>query len=325
MEIKKHIMNLVCACFILFSSLIITGQNNNDKNMLSPSFLPQIAQYKGKFYIANQGNNSFFRKTMNVSNTNDGIDSIVILYEFIPNGNTIKKLSESEFSRSFFSTCVVGNKIYIAGGFNNKGIATKNLYEYDLIQKKWIEKSDMFFPRAKFALECVNGRLYAIGGAGIKPSIEYYQPETDLWEIMDFKQIPSNFKLLDTISASAVIEDKIYLLSNNGATFQIFTTSKALLSEGPATPINSSYFDMLVMNKKLYVAAGASQSKIDNSIFLYDTVEGLWSEAGHIPLPRFGSGLAFLDKTIVFIGGSLINQTSEITPMKDIYLYRPMK
>ena len=314
----------IVLCFECLFSLNISGQNDGDKNMLEPSFLPQIAQHKGKFYIISQSNNFLFRKTLNLA-TPGNSDSMVVLYEFIPKGNVIKQLAIAEFNRTFFGTTAVGNKIYIAGGYDNKGIPTKNLYEYDLISRKWTEKTEMFMSRAKFALEYVNGKIYAIGGEGLKTSVEYYDPANDLWEILDFKRIPSNLKPIDIINASAVIEDKIYLLGSNGTTFQIFIPSQSLLSEGPATPINSEYFDMLVVNKKLYVAAGGNQTSIDISIYLYDAVEGIWSNAGFIPLPRFGSGLAFFDKTIVFIGGSVNNRTQPVSPIKEIFLYRPMK
>jgi N-acetylneuraminic acid mutarotase len=314
---------------ILFSALMLLqstlpkAQNNDEKNMLAPVFQPQIAQFKGKFYIVSQSNNSFFQSQFNISNRNT--DSLVILYEYIPKSAVIKKISESDFYSTFFSVCAVGNKIYVAGGYNTKGKPTKNLYEFDLTTKKWSEKSEMFFARTKFSLECINNKLYAFGGTDQKFSIEYYNPENDLWEILDYKQIPSNLKPLDTIAASGVIEDKVYLLGSNGKTFQIFTPSQSLISEGSATPIDATLFDLVVVNKKLYIGAGFNKNGIDNSIYLYDAVEGTWSVSGHIPIPRFGSGLAYFDKMIVFIGGSSDNNRNAIIQNNEIYLYRPIK
>ena len=308
---------------LLFSHNILC-QNAIPQNMLNPAFLLQATQSKNKFYIVNQSLNSFFKKKINL-NENINTDSTLYIYEFLSNGNMIKKLAEADFYRTFFSICILNNKIYIAGGYDNKGIPSKSLFEYDLASHKWSEKTEMFYARTKFALECINGKLYAIGGEGIKPSIEYYTPENDLWEIIDFKLIPSNTKPIDTIAASAVIEDKIYLLNYNGSVFQIFTPNQNLLSEGPSTPIKSNYFDMLAVNKKLYVAAGVTQTSIDNKIYLYDAVEGVWSITGNIPLPRFGSALAYFNKAIIFIGGSTNTNIQSIVPTNEIYLYRPMK
>ena len=325
---KRHVFYCFLLLFLLlsfYSERNLLAQNSSGNNQVLPMLLPQVVQNKGKFYLISQGNSEGFRKQFNIPDSGKVLQSNLIIYEFIPHGAILKRLFETEVTRSFFGACMVANKIYIAGGYDENWKPTKSVFEYDLDTKKWEDKNDMFIARTNFALENVAGKIYAIGGENTKGSIEIYKPASDLWELVDTKFIPAQLKPIEKITASAVIEDKVYLLGNSGATFQIFTPQQSLLSEGSLSPVKSDYFDILIINKKLYIAGGIKQTGIDDGVYLYDAVEGVWSFVGRIPLPRFGSGLATFGNMIIYMGGSTTDFTKGVKPNNEIYLYRPTK
>ena len=238
-----HYLLLLFIAMLLCSERNSLAQNTSGNNQVLPMLLPQIVQNKGRYYLISQGYSAGFKKQFNLSDSAIGVSSNIIIYEFIPHGATLKRIFETEITRSFFGACMVANKIYIAGGYNEKWEPTKNVFEFDLDSKKWRDKNDMFIARANFSLEYMNGKIYAISGKNTKGSIEVYKPSNDLWELVDTKYIPAQLKPIEKITASAVIEDKIYLLGNSGASFQIFSPQQNLLAEGPLSPVKSDYFD----------------------------------------------------------------------------------
>jgi hypothetical protein len=318
-QIKKKLqfpvfLILFCFQFNLFSQ----------SSQLQPMIFPQVVQFKSKYYIISQGISDGFRKQFNLSDSLYKNQTIVI-YEFNPQGAVVKRLYETDVVRSFFAACISGSKILIAGGYDQNWKPTKSLFEFNLETKKWIDKNDMFTARTNFALGCVDGKVYAIGGENTKGSIEVYKPTNDLWELFDVKYIPAQLKPLENITSSAVIEDKVYLLGNSGTSFQIFSPKQNLLSEGSASPVKSDYFQILTNNKKLYIAGGLINKAIDDCVYRYDAVEGVWTFVGRIPFPRFGSGLAMFGNMLIYIGGSVTDLSKGVRPGNEIYLYRPTK
>jgi hypothetical protein len=285
--------------------------------------LPQVVQTKTKCYVISQGNTEYFRKQFNIASNALGSDTEVIVYEFMPANASLRKLSGAGFVRSFFGACINGNKIYIAGGFDSKGKPTSSLFEYDITSKKCTEKNAMFLARTRFALECVGGKLYAIGGENTNGSIEVYKPETDIWELVTVKYIPVNLKPMLDITASAVIENKICLLGPS--VFQIFTPGDGIQAEGSTPPMKSKYFDVAVYSKKIYVAGGTTNMGNDDGIYLYNSVEGTWSNVGKIPAPRYGAGLTYFSSMLIYLGGSTVDYSSPAEPNNEIYIYRPSK
>jgi hypothetical protein len=320
----KKFLNISILLLLFGFEPNLFSQNFQNKGQVSPMLFPHSIQYKSKYYIITQGVSSRFRKQFNL-NDSDFKNQPIVIYEFNPQGAIIKRLYETEVIRSFFGACVVAGKIYIAGGYDENWKPTKTMFEFDLESKKWIDKNDMFIARTNFALENVEGKIYAISGENTKGSVEVYKPANDLWELFDVKYIPAQLKPLENVTASAVIEDKVYLLGNSGSTFQIFSPKQDLLSEASTSPVKSDYFDILISNKKLYIAGGLLKTGIDDGVYMYDAVEGIWSFVGRIPFPRFGSGLATFGNMIIYIGGSVTDFTKGIEPNNEIYLYRPTK
>lgn len=182
----------------------------------------------------------------------------------------------------------------------------------------------MFIERTRFALASLKNKLYAIGGETTNGSIEVYDPKSDLWELMNVKFIPANTKPLFTISTFAVANEKVFLLGTNGTQFQEFDPAQSLQRQGPDAPLKSDYYGSVVYNKKIYFGAGLNNSTIDNRVYQYNINEGSWSILGQIPVPRYGSGLAFFEETLFYLGGSSIDPVKLGEPTNEIYMFKPV-
>ncbi len=324
-------MIVAVAAFLILISSLDAHRTKRVANNLQlaklpvPLMMPQMVQAKGKYFVISQSNCEGFQKKLNIKNLALLGDTQVIVYEFNPSSGIVKKLTVTDFARCFFGACCIGNKLYIAGGYDAKWSPSATLYEYDLSAKKWTQKNSMFFPRARFALESIEGFIFAIGGENTNGSLEKYDPAKDLWELVNTKFIPSNLQPLSGITSSAVIDKKIFLIGTSGSEFQIFNPENAIQSEGPMAPAKSDYFSAVVYNKRLYIAGGLSTNAIDDRVYLYDESEGIWSSVGKIPVPRYGSGLAYYSGMLFYLGGAIAYISKPAEPTDEIFIYRPMK
>jgi|GEM_PF-1324143 len=315
---------------ILFNSFVSSkfksGSTYSKQAKLSvPMMLPKVVKTKEKFYVLSQGNSEGFRRQLNISVNALPADTQIVIYEFLPLNAILKKITDAGFVRSFFGACVIENKLFIAGGFDSKWNPASNLFEYDFISKKWTSKKSMNISRVNFALECINGKIYAIGGENTNGSVEIYQPENNQWELIKVNFLPNKLEPLKSITSSSVIENKIFLLGKQNSAFKIFAPETGIMTEGPVAPFSTMYFCSAVSNKKIYIAGGINKNEFDPCVYLFNMVDGSWTNVGKIPVPRYGSGLLYYNSMLLFLGGSISNPSQPATPTNEIYIYRPVK
>ena len=104
-----------------------------------------------------------------------------------------KKLAKLPQALSAASAAVVGDKIYVIGGWD-KGAQNEvygTVFEYDPKEDKFKKKKDMPTPRGGLGAATFQGKIYAIGGWNFEEvlrTVEVYDPATDTWE--EKKQMP---------------------------------------------------------------------------------------------------------------------------------------
>ncbi|KAG4909264.1 hypothetical protein AAZX31_20G039900 [Glycine max] len=72
--------------------------------------------------------------------------------------------------------CSVGPRIYLVG--------RNNTLLYDTWTATVSTRASMIFPRKKFALAAVGGKIYVSGGSSGTSAVEEYDPETDTWSVV---------------------------------------------------------------------------------------------------------------------------------------------
>jgi N-acetylneuraminic acid mutarotase len=298
-----------------------SGSNNFSgyQKLPVPFCMPQVVNAKTKFYILSQGNSEYFRNIIHLS-TNNLPDTSVLLYEFTPATAIMKKVSDVGIIRTFFGTTYNNGKIYLAGGADNTGKATKTLLEFDIVGKKWSVKPNMNQARAGLALECFDNKVYAISGEP-NSSVEMFDIAQNKWQMLDLKS-SNTIKCMSKIIASSIIDNKIYLFGYDGL-FQIINLSGLTIENGPQTIFRLDYFDAVVYNRRIYLTSGANADGIDNSVYSFNSIDNTWTKAGRSTTARCGSGLVYFGSMLLYLGGSTENISKQTQLADDIYIYRP--
>ncbi len=104
----------------------------------------------------------------------------------IPNNSWTK--SRNLPNRLVYSaTTMLGNLVYVTGGYSSLEQNENSVYAFDTKGKIWLTKAKMKHKRCQHTLDAVNGKLYAIAGRLVDmdpncvASVEAYDPLSDQW------------------------------------------------------------------------------------------------------------------------------------------------
>ncbi len=241
--------------------------------------------------------------------------------------------------RVHFGIAVFNNKIHIMGGQNDEYMLTTPMMNYqfevvtgitevyDPATNTWETKTSMPTPRNHLQANVVGGKIYLIGGEH-QEKIDYaytehssnltevYDIQTDTWTTMT--PIPNavyNY-------ASAVVNDKIYIISGKYANFsmsnlvQIFNPETNSWSFGKPipTPMDqaaAAATSGVMAPKRIYVIGGTKNQ-------VYNPETDSWSSGADMPTERYDFGLAVVNDLLYAIGGasvSLTNANEQYTPV----------
>jgi N-acetylneuraminic acid mutarotase len=165
-------------------------------------------------------------------------------------------------------------------------------------------------PRAKYVLSSsvVDGKVYAIGGAGGNRAVEAYDPATDIWTSK------ANMPVAREAGTSSVVNGKIYAiggrLSLNGANVSSVQeydattdtwTTKANMMLTPRSWLSSS-----VVNEKIYAIGGALtyQGTTLSTVEEYDPATDTWTRKADMPTARACVSTSVVNGKIYAIGGA---------------------
>ncbi|MBM4400433.1 MAG: hypothetical protein FJ045_00620 [Crenarchaeota archaeon] len=262
--------------------------------------------------------------------------------------NSWERKSFMQQARSGLRTAVVNGKIYAIGGATLAGaVGTNEEYDpatdrwtyktpkptprgfgiavyqnkiycisydvtevYDPVTDTWEARTPMSTPRYSLDANVVDGKIYVIGG--YDPSLPYggdatnvnevYDPETDTWSTR------APMLAAERAYASAVVGDKIYIISGN--LNQIYDTKTDSWSYGAPFPQTmlfgagagvTSGVDAPV---RIYVfGAIPSEVGLVYWVHVYDPETDSWKIGADIPTDREGFGVAVLDDLFYVIGG----------------------
>lgn len=211
------------------------------------------------------------------------------------------------------------NKIYLIGGNPTQ--------VYDPVTDTWENRTSIPTTRSSLQANVVDGKIYLIGGqmpAGLYQifplsSNDVYDPETDSWSTMAPIPVPV------TGYASAVLEDKIYIISgaHEGQPnyppptdlVQIFDPATNQWTNGTSIPTGVMSAKAVTTRgvfapKRIYVIGGTTgvypRSAMYNCIDLnqvYDPETGTWTTGTPMLTPRCDFAVAVVNDEIYAIGG----------------------
>jgi N-acetylneuraminic acid mutarotase len=180
-------------------------------------------------------------------------------------------------------------------------------------ESPWVSKAPMREARTSVGVAVVNGKIYAIGGAGkngFTVTNEEYDPAVNKWIFKTPMPTPrSNFGI-------AVYENKIYCMGGYTNCTVGYTATEANEVYNPATdkwktkapmPVGSEIVRASVVNGKIYVVAGVPVS--NGTFCVYDLASDTWTTKASIPIVDYYASAAVDDKIYLM--------TSKLTQIYD--------
>ena len=256
-------------------------------------------------------------------------------------GNSWVEKTPMQVARANLGVAVVNGDIYAIGGntvtgeYNIdqgffKGIngGTVNTNEqYDPATDTWTLKASMPTPRDSFAIAVYQNKIYCIGGRTSIPLYspqtfttvnEVYDPATDTW------QTKAPLPNVDWPLQASVVNGKIYVIGNSGATYAYDPTTNSWTTKAQAPIVDGqqiSGFVSEVFGNKIYVVGLSFYDLV------YNPLNDTWTQAlSYEPYPP-GEGLMGYGGFVIAGGvtsGILAPERIYVFSEDQTYVYDPL-
>ncbi|MGM0948067.1 MAG: Kelch repeat-containing protein [Bacillota bacterium] len=225
--------------------------------------------------------------------------------------------------RSHAATAVVGNEIYVIGGFGKNRSATNTTLVYDSQKDTWSKKADMPINLAGSAVAVVKEKIYVMGGNKTNTDSNHnssklliYDTKTDTWE--EGGDVPKKSYL----GTAVAIDNTIYLITQQDTStprhFAYDTLSKTWTNKANQ-PTNARAAASAVVNGKIYYIGGGSNGGGKN-IYEYNPSSDSWQRKADLINPLWYTSAAVSDGKIYIVGGFLSAST---TVSNNVQVYDP--
>ena len=265
-------------------------------------------------------------------------DYLNIMEEYDPLTDTWTTKTPMPGERDLLNAGAVGNKIYVIGGMGTQPVKMTPLASviaYDPVTDTWEEKAPMSIAKCAMGIVVYNDKIYAFGGAeGWGPLVsivEEYDSATDTWTTKN--DIPTKRWFL----SSCIVNGKIYTLGGAITGWDTFTPTDTVEVYDPATDLWDSGKSMpiarmgqasCVVNGKIYVFGGSSESgpnfNIVSTVHEFTPPEpetSPWASKTPMPEPRLMAASAQVGGIIYVIGG--ITSDSQPKAVSSVLAYDP--
>jgi N-acetylneuraminic acid mutarotase len=199
---------------------------------------------------------------------------------------------------------------------------------------KAIEPNNLPEKRHENAMTTAHGKLYLIGGRGMR-SVDEYDPKKDTWTSMS--KPPLEMSHFQAVS----YKDEIYVLGAFTGNYPheapipdiyIFNAVKNEWRKGPEIPAERrrGAAGAFVLNNKIYLVCGIQDGHWDGHVAwfdCYDPATNQWARLTDAPRPRDHVQVAVVNNKLYIAGGRLstakINQVMNRTvPEIDVYDFK---
>jgi N-acetylneuraminic acid mutarotase len=231
--------------------------------------------------------------------------------------------------RRFAVAGAQNNIIYVVGGTDVSGDATKTVQAYTIATNSWAFKADLPVNRSSLnGASFLNGRLYVSGGqsntGGAMKTLYSYNPNTNSWTKH------ANMPVASACGAQGVIAGRLYVYAPGigacGSTHGFYRynpnnntwTSLPTPASKHASPVGG------VIGGKFYLVGGTANNTLSPNLQLhvYDPGSNSWGAKAWLPSKQQNAAGAALNGRLYVAGG--INFDTPLTPaISSLRSYNP--
>jgi N-acetylneuraminic acid mutarotase/pimeloyl-ACP methyl ester carboxylesterase len=226
---------------------------------------------------------------------------------------------------------VVGNKIYLAGGFSYPAVPQDNVYAYDVNADSWLEMQS----KMKVAGGCggmaavgVPAKLYAFTGCTSGTTyvslMQRYDPASDNWTLGTANTT------LHTYPAVVALNGEVYVIGGIASypdiatkTVDVYNPATDRWRQAPAMNVARYGATAQVINGKIYVVGGRSGSNTPlASAEVFDPSKGIagsWAVTSSMLTARADPASAAIGGQLYVVGGS----NGGLTYFKSLEVFKP--
>jgi PKD repeat protein len=207
-------------------------------------------------------------------------------------------------ARDLVAAVALGDRIYVIGGFMNLSYVNVN-EEYNLTTRTWASRAPAPHPLSYYGLGVVQGKIYAVAGAG---TFEY-DPESDSWATLT--TIPGPLGEMAVTS----MDDKIYAFGGeDGGKFTpsayVYDPPSDTWARLPNMTTSRVEAGAVTLAGRLFVLGGETgfgNAKVTGANEMYDPVSGTWTVKTPMPTLRDELAVAAVGDAFYAIGGAGVN------------------
>lgn len=212
--------------------------------------------------------------------TEDGVSGVVEVYD--PVTDTWTRRTSKPRSVRNIAAAVLGDRIYVPGGYDAMDQAIAAVEVYDPQADAWSEVAPLPVPLFAYAIAVVQGRLYLFGGSdGMRylDTVFIYDPVSDTWGAGTPMSEPRGF------CAAAVVGEQVFVLGgyngqNESARCEVYDPAKEGSGEHPwaeRAPMHMGRGGLAALAAEGYVyAIGGGWTQYLSFNERYDVTQDKW-------------------------------------------------
>ncbi|GAA4013427.1 hypothetical protein GCM10022408_28110 [Hymenobacter fastidiosus] len=219
---------------------------------------------------------------------------------------------------------VVGNKIYVWGGYVDGGsVPISSMSIYDVATNTWSAGANCpISTRGQAHAVGANGLLYSMSGASANGALcSSYNPATNTWAAI--ANIPTPVWEARALTG---LDGKIYVLGGEGndSGLQIYNPTTNTWSTGATMPTGSKAGTAAIDNNgRLHVIGGVNAGYgLINPHNVYTPATNTWTTAAAMPAARAQAGSVLGSDGQIYVVGGKNSATNLNTPVySEVYVY----
>jgi len=220
----------------------------------------------------------------------------------------------------------LNNEVYFLAGRTETTRSVAYFYKLNPKTNNWVKLADVPKPATNFSLAVVKGKIYAIGGDIFQNANREYDPETDIWKILE--PMPTARQHINC----GVYENQIYIAGgltswkNITQKHEVYDVLSNSWSEKAAIPSLRNNATVVSLDSLIYVFGGAGTKENiwgDNwTVETYNVNTDTWVQKKDLPQLLFGPGVTVVNNEIIVIGGQTMIDGKE-DASKKVFIYKP--